>query len=712
MKVLFSFLLLISSLLVFSQNQLTLEEIWNGKFNPEYLEEIHHLNNGKEFSVLETTENGAQIIAKNYLDNSKKRVVYSDTTIKNYEFSTDETKLLIASKLQRRYRYSRIGLYYVYDITKKEKIPVSENPIITPQFSPDGTKVAYVFQNNLYYFDLNTKKTTQITTDGAHNKIINGLSDWVYEEEFAIVTAFSWNNDSSKLAFLKFDESQVPEYSMDIYASENYPIKEKFKYPKAGENNSVVTTHIYDIATAEIDTIDLSDFESYYIPRLQWTPNSNQLVLQTLNRHQNDFSILKYNTVSKKTTSIYNEKNQTYIDVTDYLTFLKDDSFLLTSEKSGYNHLYHFSESGKLKKQITNGNWEVTDFYGMDPEEKTLYYQSTEENNIERQLYKVSLTGKKKTKLSSKKGTHSADFNSDFSNYIDTFSNSETPYTFSLHNAKDGKQLKVLLENDQLSEQLQPYSLPKKEFSKITISGEELNSWMIKPVNFDATKKYPVLLFQYSGPGSQMVKNSWNRSNDYWYYLLTKKGYIVACVDGKGTGFKGEVFKKSTQKKLGKFEAEDQIAFAKYLASQPYIDASRIGIWGWSFGGFTTLNAILKDNSVFKAAISVAPVTHWKYYDTIYTERFLTTPQENPEGYDENSPLTHAANLNCKLLLVHGTADDNVHVQNTLQMASEFTKANKAFDLAIYTNKNHRIEGGYTRLHLYTKMTEFILENL
>ncbi|WP_010520232.1 S9 family peptidase [Aquimarina agarivorans] len=707
------------SFISFSQKQLTLEEIWGGKFRATYLEEIHHLNNGKEYSTLSYNRStkATSIEVHDYLNASKSTTLISNTSINipafdTYQFNKDESKVLLGTKIKKRYRRSSSGIYYVYDFNTKKATVISDSAIISPVFSPDGTKIAYVSNNNLFYKDLITEKITQISTDGEKNKIINGLSDWVYEEEFEIVTAFAWNATSNQLAYFKFDESNVPEYSMMLYKNGKYPEPETFKYPKAGEANSKLSVHLYSISAAKNTQIDLSNFETYYIPRLQWTNNPDQLCIQTLNRHQNNLSILSINTKNKKVKKLYTETDAAYIEITNNLCFLKDNSFLLTSEKEGFNHLFHYDSKGKLIKQITNGNWDVTEFYGIDAAEKTVYYQCTEGSTIERQLFSVQINGKNKKQLTTTKGNHDANFSADYSLFIDTFSNTTTPYRYSVVKTTKPKESKLLRDNKKLASIIDPYKFAAKEFKTIPINGENLNAYIIKPTYFDATKKYPVLLFQYSGPGSQMVKNSWLSYNDLWHQLLAQKGYIIACIDGRGTGFKGAKFKKQTQLQLGKLEAEDQIEFGRYLAKQTYVDASRIGIWGWSFGGFISLNAVLKGNDVFKTAISVAPVTHWKYYDTIYTERFLTTPQENTSGYNDNSPLSHAAKLKGNLLIVHGSADDNVHLQNTLQMASEFTNANKKFDMAIYPDKNHGIYGGNTRLHLYTKMTDFLLERL
>lgn len=712
-------LLMWFSVSVFAQKELTLEGIWSGEFSAEYLSEIHPLNNPDEYSVFtydsETRE--TRIDVHSFTQKDKLNTLLSAKNLpiqyfENYTFSENEEQLLLGAQITSIYRYTSSGLYFVYNRTTKKLIQVFDKPIINPQFSPDGSKVAYVFENNLYYLDVASAEVIQITTDGKKNKTINGLADWVYEEEFELVSAYKWNSNSTELAYFKFDESKVKEFDMSVYTDSNYPSLQTFKYPKAGEDNSKVTTHIYSIVSKKTLNVNLSKYENYYLPSLQWTKKSNELVVMCMNRLQNHMQLVKVNSETASIRVIYEETNASYVEYGNHLTFLKDNSFMLTSEKSDFNHLYHFNESGKQLNQITQGDWTVTDIYGVSPDEKKLFYQSTEGNSTERQLFEISLNGKKKKPLTTLNGHHEGHFNSNFTLYLDSFNSAEAAPINSVRSAKTNKELYVIKDNNALVEKLSNYNLVKKEFSTININGYDLNTWMLKPRDFDASKKYPVLLFQYSGPNSQKVSNTWYSNNDYWHQLLVQKGYIVACVDGRGTGFKGQKFKTLTQNQLGKLETEDQIAFGESLGNLAYVDKERIGIWGWSYGGTTALNVILKGNEVFSTAISVAPVTNWKYYDTIYTERFLTTPQENQKGYDDYSPLSYPELLKGNLLLVHGTADDNVHVQNTLQMANAFTNANKQFDLAMYMDKNHGIYGGNTRLHLFTKMTNYILEKL
>jgi dipeptidyl-peptidase-4 len=582
-----------------------------------------------------------------------------------------------------------------------------------PTFSPDAKKIAYAKGNNLFIYDIDSQSNTQVTNDGSKNTIINGITDWVYEEEFAFVRAFDWSKDSKKIAFIRFDESQVPEFSMSIFKKNLYPKTETFKYPKAGEKNSQVTLHLYDVDAKSTKKVDLSQYNDFYIPRIKWTNDANILSAQVLNRHQNNLDLLFIDGNTGAEKVVLNEKDKSYVDITDNLTFLKDNSFIWTSEKDGFNHIYFYDKTGKLKNQVTKGNWEVTNYYGFEEKTKTIFYQSVEGGSINRAVYKINLNGKNKIKLTQNTGANSATFSPNFQYFINTFSTASQPTIYTLNESKTGKQVQVIENNEALASKLKSYELPQKEFFVLkTEKGNELNAWIMKPNDFDSSKKYPVFMIQYSGPGSQQVVNQWGGSNEYWFMMLTQQGYIVACVDGRGTGFKGADFKKVTQNQLGKYEVEDQIDAAKFIGNYPFVDKSRIGIWGWSYGGFMSSNCILKGNDVFKMAIAVAPVTNWRFYDTVYTERYMQTPQENPSGYDTNSPINFVDKLKGKYLLIHGSADDNVHVQNSMQMMEALIQANKQFDSQIYPDKNHGIRGGKTSIQLYYKMTTFINDNL
>lgn len=708
--------------LIYSQNkQITLEEIWSGAFRTEGMQALHSMENGKEYSVLNyNRQNGISTIdIYDYKTLKKVKTLVSSANLTDirgffdYSFSEDESKVLLTTNSIPVFRRSTLGEYYIYDIETEKLTKVSDNLVQEPTFSPDADKIAYGFENNLYVKDLKSGDVTQITFDGEKNKIINGITDWVYEEEFSFVRAFDWNADGNKIAFIRFDESEVPEFSMDVYGSDLYQTQQVFKYPKAGEANSKVSLHLYDLDSEKLSEVKVNkSYDDFYIPRLKWTKDADVLSAQYMNRHQNELDLWFISTKTNTSDLVLAEKDEAYINVTFNLTFLKDHSFIWTSEKDGFNHIYHYDKNGKLINQVTRGNWEVTDYYGFNEKANTIYFQSTENGSINRDVYSIKLNGKDKTLLTKTGGTNSASFSADFTYFINTHSSATTPYEYTLHNSKSGDLVKSIKDNDKLAQKVGDYVTSQKEFSTINVNGNDLNMWMIKPADFDESKQYPLFMYQYSGPGSQQVANRWNGANDYWYQMLAQQGYIVVCVDGRGTGFKGADFKKVTQNELGKYEVEDQIEAAKKLGSLPYIDASRIGIWGWSYGGFMSSNALFKGSDVFKMAIAVAPVTSWRFYDTIYTERYMTTPQENPSGYDDNSPINHVDKLKGDFLLIHGTGDDNVHVQNTMRMVEALIQADKQFEWMIYPDKNHGIYGGNTRLHLYKKMTNFIHKTL
>ncbi len=700
------------------QKKITLEEIWNGAFVTQGLDALHSMKDGKHYTVLNRDPEAKTVSVDLYEYETQEKTATLVSTeqlpgienFSSYTFSKDENKILLATEVDRIYRRSRKGIYYSYDRASGEAVKISDNKIQEPTYAPDGSKIAYGFENNLYVFDLKDRSTTQLTEDGKYNSIINGITDWVYEEEFYLVKDFAWSADGSKIAFLRFDESDVPEFSMDVFGSSLYPQQQRFKYPKAGEENAKVSLHLFDLELGSLTGVDLG--EAYYIPRIKWMNNPRYLSVQTLNRHQNHLRLLAVDTESAEVSVLLEEKDAAYVDVTDDLTFLEDDSFIWTSEKDGFNHLYHYSSKGSLLNQITSGPWEVTRYYGYDDKTRRIFYQSTENGSINRGVYSIRNNGKGKRALTADPGTNSAAFSADFGYFIHTYSSVELPPVYTLREGATGKKIKDIKDNNGLLAKLGGYSMSPKEFSTLDINGNSLNMYMIRPADFDPAKKYPLLMYQYSGPGSQQVANRWMGSNDYWHQMLAAEGYVIACVDGRGTGLKGRDFKKSTYLNLVKYETEDQIAAAKKLSELPYIDPDRTGIWGWSFGGHMSTNCLLKGNDTFEMAIAVAPVTSWRFYDTIYTERFLRTPQENPAGYDDNSPFNYPELLKGKYLLVHGSADDNVHVQNSMRMAEALIQANKPFEWAIYPDKNHGIYGGNTRLHLYNKMTQFIKENL
>ena len=707
---------------VFGQQKITVDEIFTGTFRAKGMDELQSMKNTNQYTVLNSDRATKSMQIDLYDFATLKKVSNLIDTknfkeladgIDSYTFDDSEKKILIACHTNKIFRHSFTADYFLYDIAAKTLTKLFDFQVQEPTFSPDGTKIAYAKENNLYVYDLASKKSTAVTTDGKKNAVINGITDWVYEEEFAFVRAFDWSADSKKLAYIRFDESSVPEFSMSIFQKSLYPTVDTFKYPKAGEKNSVVSLHIFDGTSNVTKKVELGNYNDFYIARLQWTKDSNVLSAQVLNRHQDNLDLLFVDGTAATAKVVLNEKDKAYVDVTDNLTFLNDNSFIWTSEKDGFNHIYLYDKTGKLKNQVTKGNWEITSYYGFDEKAKTIFYQSTENGSINRDVYRIGLDGKNKVHLSKNTGTNAATFSPNFQFFINTFSSASQPTAYTLNESKTGKEIQVIENNQTLATKLGGYNLPSKEFFVLkTAKGNELNAWMIKPKDFDPNKKYPVFMFQYSGPGSQQVANQWSNTNDYWFMMLAQQGYIVACVDGRGTGFKGADFKKVTQLQLGKYEVEDQIDAAKVIGSYPYVDASRIGIFGWSYGGFMASNCIFQGADVFKMAIAVAPVTNWRFYDSVYTERYMQTPQENASGYDNNSPINHVDKLKGKFLLIHGSADDNVHLQNSMQMIEALIQANKQFDSQIYPDKNHGIYGGKTRIQLYNKMTNFIIENL
>ncbi|MDO5979806.1 S9 family peptidase [Flavivirga spongiicola] len=701
--------------------EITLESIWNGSFRTERMDVLHSMANGQQYSVLnfDRQSRTTTIDIYDYKTLKKVKTLVNSGSLEavqffsDYTFSGDENKVILATNETAIFRRSTLGNYYVYNVNDGAITLIDEDKIQEPAFSPDGNKVAFAKANNLYVKDLQSGETTQITFDGKKNAVINGITDWVYEEEFAFVRAFEWNAASNKIAFIRFDEANVPEFSMDVYGEGLYQTQQVFKYPKAGEANSTVSLHIHDLNKKETKEVKLNKaYSDFYIPRIEWTNDSDILSAHYMNRHQNELDLWMINAKNNTSNLVLAEKDTAYIDVTDNLTFLKDNSFIWTSEKDGFNHIYHYDKNGKLINQITKGNWEVTNYYGYDEKTNKIFYQSVENGSINRDVYAIKLNGRNKTRLTKSEGTNNASFSADFSYFINTFSSASTPPEYTLNSAASGNLIKSIKDNDVLSQNLSDYKTSKKVFSTIHVNGNDLNMWMIKPADFDASKQYPLFMTQYSGPGSQSVSNSWNSANDYWFQHLAQQGYVIVCVDGRGTGLKGAAFKKVTQNELGKYEVEDQIAAAKQLGELPYIDASRIGIWGWSYGGFMSSNCLFKGNDVFKMAIAVAPVSSWRFYDSIYTERYMTTPQENASGYDDNSPINHVDKLKGDFLLVHGSGDDNVHLQNTMRLAEALIQADKQFDWAVYPDKNHGIYGGNTRLHLFKKMTHFINDKL
>ena len=710
-----------------AQKKISLEDVQVvGTFREKKVQGIRSMNDGLYYTTL---EEGNKIVKYSYKEGKKVAVIFDLSTVENapissfsaYGFSDDETKLLLTTKVEKIYRRSFTAEYYVWNITTNELTELSSKgrqQVAT--FSPDGERVAFVRDNNLFIKSLKFGTESQVTFDGKRNEIINGIPDWVYEEEFSFNQAFAWSPDSKFLAYIRFDEREVKDFSMTMFRgkspsldeNELYPSAYTFKYPKAGEKNSLVSAHVYDLKSKTTVTVDVGDETDMYLPRLKWTADAQELAVMRLNRRQNVLDVLLANPYTGDSRPFFTEKNDRFVDeefLDDFIFLPDNDYFVVSSERNGYTHLYLYDRQGFMVKQLTDGEYDVTDFYGFDKKRKIFYYQAAKESPMRREIYFVSLDGKKQGQLSTQSGTNNAEFSSGFNYFINSCSSVEKPVQFTLHD-NSGKVIRVLEDNQKLQEMLAEYAIPQKEFFDFTTSeGVVLNGWMIKPAGFDASKKYPVVMTQYSGPNSQEVLDEWSVD---WTHYLAQEGFVVACVDPRGTGARGEDFRKVTYMQLGKYESDDQVEAAKYLGSLPYVDKSNIAIWGWSYGGFMTLMSMEKGGDVFKAGIAVAPVTHYKFYDSIYTERYMRTPGENPDGYNDNSPMKNPAGITGRLLIIHGSADDNVHVQNTMEFIEDLVQAGVQFDMAIYTNRNHGIYGGNTRLHLYRKMTEFLKSQL
>jgi dipeptidyl-peptidase-4 len=713
-----------------SQNskKLTLEDfVTQHTFKSKTVEKVKPMNDGEHFSSLKDDKTIAKY---SYKTGKETSIVFSLDMVEDcpfekitdYTFSNDEQRILIESEKKKIYRRSYTAEYYVWDKYTKKLYPVSEyGPQQVATFSPNGERIAFVRDNNIFIKTIRFGTEQQITSDGEFNKIINGIPDWVYEEEFSYNKAFSWSPDSKMLAYVKFNESNVKEFSMPIYKGlapekkENklYPGNYTFKYPKAGEANSTVSVHVYDIKTRTTIEAETGEETDIYIPRLKWTPDANNLVIFRLNRLQNELDLLYANPYTGLTRTVFTEKNKRFIDENflDFFTYLDDNEhFVILSERDGWAHLYLYKNTGFFEKQLTSGDYDVTDFYGYNPDNETFYYQAAKKSPLQREVYAFNNKKDEVEKISKKEGTNAAVFSRNYKYYINFFSNHNTPETVTLYDNRRGKSIRVIEENAGLKEMLSNYVLPSHEFFQFTTSeGVKLNGAMLKPSNFDPGKKYPVVISQYSGPNSQEVRDKWQID---WHSFLSEQGYVVAFVDPRGTAARGEEFRKCTYMQLGKLESEDQVEAAKYLASLPYTDENNVAIWGWSFGGFTTALSLSKGGGIFKAGIAVAPVTNWRYYDTVYTERYMRTPQQNPDGYDDNSPINNVEGIKSNLLIIHGTADDNVHAQNTYEYSEALVQAGIPFDMHMYTNRNHSIYGGNTRMHLFNKIFNYFETHL
>jgi dipeptidyl-peptidase-4 len=703
MRKLFFLLFFLPMLAIAQKKQITLEDIYKkGTFRGE---PVRGFVGQTMDSVLE---------AANIKDENKK------IPVNDYEASPDKRRVLIFTNRESIYRHSSKAYSYVYDLSNRTLYKLDTGKILHAGFSPDGNKIAYVRNNNLYLYDIASSLTKEITTDGKWNYIINGNCDWVYEEEFSFTQAYQWSPKGSYIAYYRFDESNVKEYQFTQFDN-SYNKQYTYKYPKAGEDNSKVEIHIYDVAGGR-DIKAQYEQGDIYIPRIKWTKDDNSLVVFWMNRHQDELKLLLTNAQTGASSILYQEKNKYYIDINDDWQFLKDGkNYLFTSEMNGFNHIYLYSMDGKTKTQISKGNYEVTAINGVDEVNQRVFYTMAYPRPLDRNVFVTDFTGKKTTQLTQGEAWHRIELNDNFTRFYDYSSNLNTPQVVTLNDITTDKKkgisarlVKTVNESARQKAKMDEYELGKAEFIRIPNSkGDTLNAWMLKPTKFDPAKKYPVLFCNYGGPGSQQVANRFGTVS-FWHQMLAEKGFIVVSVDNTGTGFRGEEFKKKTYLQLGKYEIEDQIDAAKYMGKLPFVDKNNIGHWGWSYGGFMSSLAITKGNEVFTAAVAVAPVTSWRYYDNIYTERYMRTPQENASGYDDNSPINFTDRIKGKYLIIHGTADDNVHFQNSIQMITALVKSNVDFESAYYPNKNHGISGttDNTTFHLWNKMTNWIMENL
>lgn len=713
-----------------SHAALTLKEITNGTYSAERLWGAKPLQDGESYARI--SPDGKRIVRHSFKTGSETGVLFDVETAKNkqlkridgYILSPDESRILIQTETEQIYRRSFKARYYIYSVSNKTLEPLSENgKQQMPLFSPDGHKIAFVRDNNLFLVKLLFNNSeSQITKDGKFNEVLNGIPDWVYEEEFSTARSFDFSADGEMLAWIRYDESQVPLFSFPLYQGAapalqqyaTYPGAYSYKYPVAGENNSKVSVHTFDIKSRVTRTMDVPLDADGYIPRIHFTADPNQLAVITLNRHQSRMDIYMVNPRSTVSKLVLREESDKYVCENAYTDLqFYGNNFLMVSDRDGYKHLYWYTLGGKLVKQLTNGNYEVATYYGYNEKEGKFYYASREEGPIYKAVYSVDMKGRKK-KLSAQKGENDAIFSHSMKYFINVYSNATTPPVTALY-TNEGKALKTLIDNADLKQRLIKAELGQKEFFSFTTSeGVKLNGWMIKPANFDASKKYPVIMYQYSGPASQQVNDSWGMGfygGGLYESYMAQQGFIFACIDGRGTGGRGAEFEKCTYLRLGDLESKDQVEGAIYLGSQPYVDKNNIAIWGWSFGGFNTLMSMSEGRPVFKAGVAVAAPSNWKYYDTVYTERYMRTPKENASGYAIN-PINRAKNLHGALLLMHGTADDNVHYRNATEYSEALVQADKQFDMQIYTNRNHSIYGGNTRYHLLSRMTNFFITHL
>ncbi len=634
--------------------------------------------------------------------------------IESYAFSTDGRRLLIFAESQQVWRARTKGRYYVFDFPTRRLIPVSDGDgwQMFAKFSRDARQVAFVRENDLYVTDLSTGEEQRLTFDGSE-EIINGTTDWVYEEELGLRDAFRWSPDGLRIAFWRFDQSPVRTYWL-MDAMPLYPELNGVRYPKAGEANSTVRVGSVELASGQTQWFDVGPDEDIYIARMEWAASSDEVVIQRLNRHQSQLDLLLGDARTGETSLLFSERDDAWLTANDDLRWLADgQEFTWTSDRDGYTHVYLYDRSGRMMRQLTRGNWDVTAYHGVDEEAGRIFFTAASESPLTRSVYTAGLDGGDMTRIVGGRGTHSARFSPDFQLFTDTYSSIGVPPVTRLRRVADGSEVRVLADNAALIGKLDALDLREPEFFTVQAAdGTSLNAWIIKPRDFDPGETYPLLLYVYGGPGSQTVRDSWGGNRYLWHQTLVGDGILVASVDNRGTGARGREFEKQVYMRLGQLETADQLAAMGQLGDLPYVDESRMGIWGWSYGGYMALMTSLLGGSEVAAAIAGAPVTSWELYDTIYTERFMRTPEENAEGYSVGAPLSHADGLEGDLLIIHGTADDNVHPQNTLKMIAALEQAGKQFDMRLYPGQRHGVRGSVLSVNLYEMMTRFLVRAL
>lgn len=714
-----------------ASDKINLKSLAQGEFAAQRISGINPIEGTDQYA--QVSPDGTQIVQYSFKTGKQTGILFDVnqtqgetlTAFDGYVMSPDGKRMLIRTKTEPIYRRSYKAVFYIYTIQSRKLEKLSEGgPQQAPVWSPDGNKVAFVRDNNIFLVKLlYDNSESQVTKDGQFNHVINGIPDWVNEEEFSFSSAMTFNADGTMLCWIRYDETDVKEYSLQMFKGTNpemtdnevYPSMYSYKYPKAGEKNSKVSVWSFDTQSRRTQKLNIPLGDDDYIPRILPTPDANRVMVYTMNRHQDELNLYTVNPRSTVAKLLIKERVPKYVQESAMTSIRVGKNYvLLPSDRSGYMQLYLYDGNGQLQRTVGDGQYDITSVYGYDEKTGDVYYQAAALNPHDRQIY-VSHKNGKTDRLTDRKGWNTAVFSADYRYFVNTWSDRNTPYVYTTRDNR-GKLVATHVDNKELLQKTQQYGWrPKEMFSFTTSEGVRLDGWMIKPANFDANRKYPVIMFQYSGPGNQQVVDSWNIGSmgqgGAFDQYLAQQGFVVVCVDGRGTGGRGAEFEKCTYQRLGNLEAKDQVETALYLSKQSYVDQNNIGIWGWSYGGFCTLMSMSEGRGVFKAGVAVAPPTSYRFYDTVYTERYMRTPKENPEGYNDNA-ITRAGKLNGALLLCHGAADDNVHPQNTFEYAEALVQADKDFKQIFYTNRNHGIFGGNTRNHLLRQITTWFKENL